>query len=42
MEVAEKEKEAGEGAVEVGVVIAAGVAAAAVACLDLPHHLALL
>jgi hypothetical protein len=42
MVVAEKEKEAGEGTVKVEVVIAAGVAAAAVACLDLPQQLALL
>ena len=42
MVVAEMEKEAGEGALAVEVVVAAGVAGAAAACLDLPHHLALL
>ena len=41
MVVVEKGKEAGEGAVAVAVVKAAGVVAAAVACLDLPHQLAL-
>ena len=45
MVVVEKGKEAGEGAVAVAVAVevveVAGVAAAAVACLDLPHQLAL-
>ena len=41
MVVVEKGKEAGEGAVALEVVVAAGVTAAAVACLGLPHQLAL-